>query len=261
MNKHTSETIPSKFGAMTTDESSESLTMQTTLHEDSKNLENESPTRKISRPGFNTVNLSITIANTSTRFLKIHSSDVIQQPHSAGSLKKQKKFYQSKTLQLDYTTGYEHAEEFLDQHGFTIVEPGVATKVRKSVKVLPRSQSLNTDSGAGVTVYAGSPTLQKISDSSLLARRASGSKTASPVLKSPSTESENSMDHPPIVILTQKISRFAENALKNHEKEAVKDCDTQPSPDLNSRETEKSIEFVGFKESSHYNSKMFEIKQ
>lgn len=179
--------------------------------------------KKIDRPNFNVGGLSVKtsyISNLPNGLLSLQPTHPSHEPHSATPCLKSRKL-RSRFAQ-DYSACYERADCFLDSNGFVIVEPGAETKIRKHIKVLTRTQSLASGTQSEMSspmVYVGSPMLQKVSDSSLLARRTL-SRTQSPMLKLSSPLEENSttaysQTSSPTPI---RLSKFSESSFKIQEK-------------------------------------------
>lgn len=147
-----------------------------------------------------------------------NSNNDAYMPDSALIIKKGKKLFADaeETAFLDL---YERAEQFLDESDMKIVEPGVETKVRKHIKIFSSSLT-GLDQNPESPLYAGSPSLKNIADSSLLARRFS-SAIQSPLSNKSATGEESplslskasSLNHTSPI--PQKMSKFGEVSRKN----------------------------------------------
>lgn len=171
----------------------------------------ESPRSKYNRPKFHAENLFVETKRSSTILLSLRVMDITQPPNSGTLLSSSENEKQN----LSYQACYEKADAFLDSQSFIIVLPEAETKVRKYVKVVAVAQSLSVKSETDSPLYCGSPSLQGISGSSLLARRAN-SKMQSP-LSSKSDNTETCSRSLNLLALPLKISRFAENVQKESE--------------------------------------------
>ena len=139
-----------------------------------------------------------------------------EQPNSAVLLKSGCKLFENEG-ESKYLDCYERGEKFLDKLDFKIVEPGVENKVRNYVKVLARSQSLMEET-LDSPLYAGSPSLRGIGDSSLMARR-TNSRANSPLVISKDAAAEDSplstnkySSNTRTSPIPQKISRFGDSS-------------------------------------------------
>lgn len=187
-----------------------------TVQELSSDTTTESPNSKRSpRPNFNIGGLSVRTRAPARGLLNLQQAGPIREPNSAIQFTTNKKNRQRTTKQHDYLTCYENADAFLDEKEFAIVEPGEEIKVKKYVKVIPRSLSVDRDPVAS-PLYCGSPTLAKIGASSLLARR-TNSRNQSP--QSTSGEKSDDSGNQQQVGVTKKVSKFSLNVTSRTEKE------------------------------------------
>jgi len=167
-------------------------------------------------------------SNLSNGLLKLHPVAHTQQPNSANPFLRCRNSKDSESH--GYTEFYDKADNFLDENNFVIVEPGAETKVRKHIKVLTRSQSLFSEEETSSPLYTGSPMLQRVADSSLLARRVS--RNQSPLIKLGSQSEENSTITSQQSSPTPRNSKFSESPQRSLHKKLTIVMEEQKSHSL-----------------------------
>lgn len=165
---------------------SESNSLSQLEQQSSNNAISDLSRKKLGRPNFNLGGLSISTNKIPQGIIKLQPIDSLQEPGSANPFLRANNSIGAGSA--EFLQVYERAERYIEESGLKIVEPGAETKVRKHIKVLSRSNTLEEECSS--PLYTGSPMLTKVSDSSLLARRAFSGQ--SPLLKVFKMEGERS---------------------------------------------------------------------